>query len=124
MTESLEPRVDLTATCIARMSVASVGIALPDLNADVAQWFTIAVKQRAAQVSRLAPGDSGFPRDMNEIVVVIERQISRVKRARGLPWGEKRRRCRRHCRCQQTTGGHYDSPSLSLHLHLLDATIF
>jgi hypothetical protein len=92
--ESLKTPVDLAVTRVARMPVPSVGVTLPDLNANTVQWFPVAIKQSAANVGRLAPGDNGLTRDVDKIVVVIERQVGGVKRARGLPRGEQRRRCR------------------------------
>ena len=68
------------------MVVHAKRVALPDLQARAAHRATVGIEYAPAQVQdgpRSALRPTG---DLDQIVVRIERQLERVKGARGLPW--------------------------------------
>jgi hypothetical protein len=55
------------------MVVATVAVALPDLDPHPAQWTTFSVHNAAGNMGNLPPGGTHVARHSNQIVILIQR---------------------------------------------------
>ena len=91
--EALEVRIRRTAS-VSGMMVASLGVALPDLDARACEWPSVAIKDTPEEMRDDTHGTRVPARDLNQVVVVVERQLGRIEWAFSLTRRREQRRFR------------------------------
>jgi hypothetical protein len=89
MTEALKGGVYRCPTPLARMSVAPVRVALPDLDTHISDRPAIHIPDMAAEIGDFPTGSTLLAAHPGEIVIVVQWQFDRIKGTGRLP----RRRC-------------------------------
>ena len=81
--EALEVRIGGAAR-VARVMIDAERVALPDLDPGARHRAAIGVEQPPGEVQDGAAGALGAARDLDQVVVGVERQRQRIERSRGL----------------------------------------
>lgn len=87
MSVALEVFIDGLFTALVRMSVASVRITLPYLDSETIEGTAVDIENLAAEVCDQSLCFALLAFDARQVIVVIEWQVDRVKRAGALAWG-------------------------------------
>jgi hypothetical protein len=89
---ALKVGVQRALAAIARMVVAAKRVALPDFDAGSGQRLAAFIENAAVQIADLAARDAVLPSNVDQVVVVVERQLSRVERSQCLLRGAQQSR--------------------------------
>jgi hypothetical protein len=87
VSDALKSRVNRAGTRIAWMTIAAIDVALPDFDAQTAQWPPVLIEDMAIQISDLTRCRLFPSRDMRQIIVIIQRQFHGVERTGRLARG-------------------------------------